>query len=55
MSKESWSAKLKREKKELEIEIQELKTDLTNKDGLVSKKLSIVIGVIAFIAGALIF
>ncbi len=54
MTKESWSAKLKREKRELEEEVLKLKDDLTNKDGLVSKKTSIVIGVVAFILGAIL-
>ena len=62
MAKQGWAAKLKEEladaKAKLKIaqeEIHVLKNDLTNKDGVVSKKTSIIIGIIAFIAGALIF
>ena len=55
MAKQGWAAKLKEEKAKLEREVAILKEDLSNRDKLVSKKTSIIIGIIAFIAGALIF
>ena len=62
MAKQGWASKLKEELaeakaklKDAQLEVATLKNDLTNKDGVVSKKLSIIIGIVAFIAGALIF
>ena len=54
MEKETWSQKLKRELREAKAELAVAKEDLSNRDGLVSKRTSILLSLAMFLGGMIV-